>query len=426
MASPTSIRFDLVEEHLEEAAFLSVQRERALVDPEYTLAEVRDGPEERMLAHLDGLVVSGRRAAELLLVPALAADEPEVTFAAASALLASEDGDFIEPVTKLLAEGEAPHQDAAVRALQLTPRSDLLAHLAPVLAKGPPLAQAHVLRVLAFRRVDPGVRLDAAARSKDPALRQAVLLAGRVFPERIPPQLVEHALGAEDPAERAAAMETGLVLGSRAARAACEARVRGGGDGFGRAAVAWALLGEADLAPLLAALDDEARREEALFALGFTGRVPAVIAALRFVAHEELGKLAAEAVSAITGLAVSGDLAAPPRRWDPDAPEEPEADEEAGPEADLPAPQPELVLAWWEAERERFDPARRWFGGRPWSVEALVAALEDGPCRRREALALDLAIRSRGQHQLETSALAPRQLADLAEIRRAMPRNTAT
>src|SRR5262249_14679432 len=92
------IRWDIVEEHLDEAAFLYQLWEQSLRSPKYTLREIAEGPEERMLAHLDGLVVGGSPVAKKLLIPSLESDEPGVVFAAAYALLASEDGDFLAPV----------------------------------------------------------------------------------------------------------------------------------------------------------------------------------------------------------------------------------------------------------------------------------------------------------------------------------------
>jgi hypothetical protein len=65
----STVRWDIMTEHLDEAAFLWTQWEHALVSPRYALADVADGPEE--------------------LIPALAHDEPEYRFAAAGALLAS-------------------------------------------------------------------------------------------------------------------------------------------------------------------------------------------------------------------------------------------------------------------------------------------------------------------------------------------------
>ncbi len=78
-----SLRFDVLERHLEEAAFLWTQWEAALADAAYTLAEVAEGPEWRLRAHLDALAVAGRGAVAGLLLPALEEGEPEVRRAAA-------------------------------------------------------------------------------------------------------------------------------------------------------------------------------------------------------------------------------------------------------------------------------------------------------------------------------------------------------
>ncbi len=423
MTAP-SPRWDLLEEHLESAAFLFGHWERALVDPEYALGEVLAGPEERLLAHLDALVLGGRRAAQKLLLPALAGEDAFACFAAAYALLASEDGDFTPAVLEALAAGEPEHVEARVRALQLAPRLDLGPALAAQLAGKAP---APALRVLAFRRMDPGsgFPLKALAASTEPAVRCALLRFAAVFPDRVPRELVADCVGAQDPAERAAALEAGLVLGLKAAWADCEKWVREGGAGWETAARAFALSGEADLAPLLRALEDPARRGAALFALGFTGRVAAADAAVALLADEDAGPLAGEAFCAVSGLTLQGRFQAQDEGWDPGAPEA-EDDAPYGPEADLPSPMPEAVAAWWGNERKKLDPSQRVLGGRPWSLEGLAAALEDGPCRRREALALELAIRSRGAHQLETKASARRQRQELAELKGALRKGPGT
>ncbi len=77
-----SLRFDVLERHLEESAFLWTQWEAALADAGYTLAEVAEGPEWRLRAHLDALVVAGRGAVTRILLPALEESEPEAMRAA--------------------------------------------------------------------------------------------------------------------------------------------------------------------------------------------------------------------------------------------------------------------------------------------------------------------------------------------------------
>jgi uncharacterized protein (TIGR02270 family) len=177
---------------------------------------------------------------------------------------------------------------------------------------------------------------------------------------------------------------------------------------------------ETSVAALLPALRDPDRARAAAFALGLSGRVSAADALLAAMADDDLAPVAAEGFAAIAGLGVEKQFAAPPGRWNP---EEPEAEEEEyGPEADVPRPEPAAVAAWWKEARPRLDPGQRWLRGQPWSGEALLRELEQGPARRREALALDLAIRTRGQVQLAWDALSARQRRELAEARAAAGR----
>lgn len=425
MDQGAAIRWDIAEEHLDEAAFLSGQWEEALVDPAYTLAEVAEGPEERVLAHLDGLVLGGAPVAERLLVPALGGDDPGVALAAAWALLLSEAGDRLDLVVEKLA-GAEPEQAAAIaRALQLAPREDVPARLVPALPRGSPGVRAAVLDVLAFRRADVAGPLEALVGAPEAAVRRAALRLARVLPSRLAPHVLEPALSGDDPEERDLAIVAGLVAGARSAWAVCERVAREGGPAWDLPALLWALSGEKDLGPLLAGLDDPERAEAALFALGFAGKVAAAEAAAARLGDEDLGKLAGEAFSGVTGFAIGGPSAKAPEPWDPDAPEEEEDEEGAGPEAALPAPDPAPVLAWWERAKKGFDPAARLLGGVPWSTEALLGALESASMRRRPALALDLAIRTRGAAQLEVRGLARRQLAQLRELRAMPPRARA-
>src|SRR3990172_12448468 len=53
------LRLEIVEEHLDEAAFLYRRWESALRSPTVALADVACGPEELLLAQLDALAVAG-------------------------------------------------------------------------------------------------------------------------------------------------------------------------------------------------------------------------------------------------------------------------------------------------------------------------------------------------------------------------------
>jgi uncharacterized protein (TIGR02270 family) len=76
---------DILEEHLEELGFLWWQRQLALRHPSYTIREFSD-LEERIQAHLQGIMVVGDGALPLL-EESLSSDDDQSALAAASALL---------------------------------------------------------------------------------------------------------------------------------------------------------------------------------------------------------------------------------------------------------------------------------------------------------------------------------------------------
>jgi uncharacterized protein (TIGR02270 family) len=410
------IRWDIVEEHLDEAAFLWQLWEEALRSPDYTLAEIAEGPEERLRAHLDGLVLGGPKVAEKLLLPALEGDDPGAAFAAAFALADSGRPEDVAAILEALEKADPILRSAIRRALGVVPRSELGQTLATLAPKFPAL-HSDLVEVLGYLRVDAALSLEPLLASNDPALQAAALRIGRVLPERLDPTAVASALTSDEAEVRSAALETALVTRVRGASSACEKAMTARGSDFGTAALLLALSGEErSVSTIASALRHDEVRGAAAFALGFTGRVSAADALLAAMPDEKLAAVAAEGFSAITGLAIEKDFAIPPERWTPDKDQE-EEDEPYGPEADLPKPDPEAIARWWKAERPRFDPAQRYMRGQPWSSAALVRELEEGPARRREALALDLAIRTRGQHQIAWDAFAARQLEELSAAR---------
>jgi len=92
MLTENDILWEVVEEHLDEAEFLAEQWTAARRSPDYSLQELRDGPETRLLAHIDGLVLNGSVALERVTWPAIQGDNPTMIAAAALAIL--ESGDF--------------------------------------------------------------------------------------------------------------------------------------------------------------------------------------------------------------------------------------------------------------------------------------------------------------------------------------------
>lgn len=412
MEEDREIAWDLAEEHLDEAAFLAGQWESALRSPRFTLAQIAAGPEERLLAQVDALVLGGARVADRLLVPALQGDDPEVVFAAAFALA---EAGRVKDVLAALEAGDAGQRASIRRALGVAPRAGIAAELSAALGAAPARAKAFaadLLDVLGALRVDPGVRLDAFA--QDPPTAARGLRLARVFPSRLDKAALERGLAASSPLVRAAAIETAVVGGMKAGLAACDAALDEAGPVFAAAALLAGLSGDGRHLPaLLAALHDPPRARDAAFALGFTGRAAAADALLEAMRDEPLAKVAAEGFCAITGLELRREFARPAPRWKPGVPEP--ASEPGGPDKPLVKPDREAIARWWQAHP--LDRTQRFVRGQPWSADLVLRELAEGPARRRAALALDVAVRSRGRHQLAWDALSARQRDELAAIR---------
>lgn len=142
-------------------------------------------------------------------------------------------------------------------------------------------------------------------------------------------------------------------------------------------------------------------------------------ACLPYLHDPKATRLAAEAISAVTGLAIEGAFQAP----EPPPPEEPvpldQEDLDAsllpGPDAQLPLPAADAVEGWWSQARGKLDARARLLGGAPWTAQSATAALASGPMRRRRAVALDLAVRSGGAFALQPRTWAEDQRRVLAE-----------
>jgi uncharacterized protein (TIGR02270 family) len=416
------VPWHVLEVHLEEATFLWAQWEHALWAPDYVLAELAHREEQRLLAHIDALVLGGRPVAERLLLPAIQAEEPSAISTAALALLGAEDVDWRDTVLEWLAEGAEELISGIRRGVELSPREDLTPALLALVPSLPPLEQAGVLAALRFRQADASEALRKVKLGEDLSLRVQAVRSARFVSRPLGEELVRIGLGDSEPQVRDAALEEGLVLGSRQAWTRCRQLLEAGGEVPRVALLALAMGGEGkELEALGAALKDPALRDEALWALGFSGRLTA--AELAFQNLQEVGdRLAAESFAAITGLPLG------PPFLEEEEPDEEDFDAELfeagaeGAEEEEEAPPPEAppterlpgpevlpgkvvvdrVERWWAEARRRFEPQGRYLRGQPLTVELVRAALEGEPMRRRPVLAWELAIRSQGACQIES------------------------
>jgi uncharacterized protein (TIGR02270 family) len=433
--------WDVLGEHLQEAAFLWKQRQRSLLAPDYVLSEIAEGDEARLLAHIEGLVIGGRPAAERLLLPALEGEKPPNIAAAAYALLESAEPNWLAQVLDWFVQGAEEVREGISQALALSARADVVASLIKLYPAVDSSDQRYALRVLCSRQADTGQVLSVrSAGSEEPEWLMAVLRAARFAPQAIADVWIRVGLESPEPRVRDAAIESGLIHGSRMAWSLCRKLMEAGEADARPALLAFALGGEApELEALIAAVGDPARRDEALWALGFSGRLSAAEAALATL-RDNGDWLAAESFALITGLPLASFLEEEAEeeedeQWDDDDGDEEEEEEEKEEEAPdetvpegLPGPEVlpgkvrvEAVEAWWKQARPRFEPGGRYLLGHLMQPGSLASVLEAVPMRRRAVLGWDLAIRSRGACRLEPLAWTQVQRKQLGAVGQLRP-----
>ncbi len=158
---------------------------------------------------------------------------------------------------------------------------------------------------------------------------------------------------------------------------------------------------EQEVALLVELLHVPERRVDALWALGFSGRLSAAEACLEWMEDAKMARLADELPEELPPLEEDLKVDLIPR-----------------PEDELPRPDAEAVATWWRKSKGGFERGVRYLMGSPFQAQVLFAALEQGPMRRRPVWARELAIRSRGAVHVSTRALTGRQRKELSRARR--------
>ncbi len=413
--APPRLMWSVVEEHLDEAEFLWGLWERALLAPQYTLDEVAAGPEERLQAHLDGLVVNGPEVGRRLLIPALEDDEPERVTAAAAALLQVSGDVGVAAVFEAL--HELPEQrPALVRALECADRPESMLRARALLHDDDLEIVTAAAEVLAFHHEPLDEVLGVLLMSEASAARVLGLrsLATMGDPGSYR-RAVEAGLVDADLEVVGAAMEVGALLGLASAWARVRERAQLPGGALPMLLLA--LAGSpTDRALLVSALNHPRRRADAMWALGFDGTPEAVDAALEWLDDDVAGPLAGEVFSAVTGV----DLVARRMRL----PARPAESVRRSPADDLPRPDPMPILRWWTQHRGEFRDGVRYIDGAPRELAGLITALERGAMRRRPGLLLDLQLRSPPSRRPRLQLRAPsrrqrRELSGIAGLRTA-------
>lgn len=422
------ILWDVMEEYVDEAEFAAEGFEAALDDPEYNLQELAGGPDAKLLACVDGLVVGGPLVVERVLSTELEradSEEPARTIAVVLALLASDRRDL---VARYLGHDSEAVRRATSRACGLSTASKVDAWLMDQLSAANASGErAAILDAIAAR----GLRVDslvASLNSEDPGEVAAAARAARWAERTAHLGAIQWLLLQAEPEVRDVALITALHYGSTEAWNLCERLAVDPANPHPTAMEAYAALGgPAQHDRLVEALTLDSHRAPAIRALGFSGNPSVVERLLLYLqegADELEAKLAAEAVSLIAGLDLRDDAfiveegseAETEEQELPPLDEDLENDLTLKPEDALPTPNAEAIRQWWKTEGPSLDENKRHLAGQPWSAATIADFFDRGALRDRHMVALSLSIRTGGAVYVDTRAFTARQREQAAGV----------
>jgi len=401
----------VVDQHAEEAAFLWLLRDNAVLAPHYDLADLTK-LDRRVEAHIDGLRIA-RDEGWTAVKEQLALNEPGECFAAA--VLALESGDAAkidEVITASTAEPELAR--GLTSALAWVAEANARDVIDSLRASDQPQCRRTAVAAAAVRRELSQDMLVDALGDSEPVVRARALYAIGELGAAIPVHMWSDGFRSDDPACHYAACWSATLFGvgesvpmlreiaeqnGPRAELACDAAAR-------RMQLQDALAWQKELrqlkgAPRLAVI--------AARAIGAPALVPWLI---EIMSVDELACLAGEAFNHITGVDIAYDDLErdAPDGVDAGPTEDPRDDSVAlDPDEDLPWPDPELVSSWWRANTQRFPSGVRHLVGRPIDAASAHEVLRTGLQRQRIAAALELVALQPGKPLFEIRARGDRQ-----------------
>lgn len=411
-ARPVAIP-QVVEHHVEEAALLCNQRLYLVRAPHPKLHQLRR-LDDRLAAHLDGLLVAREVGSRLADVALANAGRGEL-FTAVSLAFDNHDSPRLARLFAV-AESLPEVQDACALAVAWVSAQSLRGISRDMLASGSTFQRRIALAACAFHRVDPGPALVDALQDQDMLLRaQALRTASDCARLDLASACVE-ALADPDADCRFWAARSALMLGERGRAPIDQLYQFASQPGPWRASALPVLLkciAPAQAARLLRSLLDEPKGvREAVRGMATVGDPQVIPWLIAQMGDPALSRVAGEAFSTITGL----DLAwldldkKPPEALEADPTDDPQdhdvaMDEDGG----LPWPEPAKVQAWWNANAISFQSGTEYFMGSLPTVTHCLKVLKKGFQRQRMAAAEHLCLVQPGTKLFPCAAPAWRQ-----------------
>jgi uncharacterized protein (TIGR02270 family) len=397
----------VVDQFVEESAFLWQLRDAAVSEPHYLLVDLTR-LDERVEAQLDGLNVVGEPGWDLV-QQALESGQAGETFAAG--VLAFQSGDT-EKVQQVIEVGTATPEAARglISALSWLPYEQASTYIRTLLARESPAEKRIGLAALALHRRNPGPALPLAYRSDDLLLKARAFRAAGELGLVASPVALQANLTAEEPTVQFWAAWSAALLSGNKDAVACLQRIAEAGGPFAERAAGMAIrrLPSRDARLWLKRLTTNLRQMRLATAAAGALADPVTIPLL--IDHMKIPKLAraaGESFSLITGAHIAYDkLECPKPEGFEAGPTEDPQDENVAMDRDLNLswPDPALIQKWWNARQGNFDKGTRYLLGQPITLDSLRLALKNGFQRQRAAAAIEMAILKPGNPLFEVRA----------------------
>jgi uncharacterized protein (TIGR02270 family) len=401
----------VVEQHAEEAAFLWLLRDSAVIEPHYSLPDLAH-LDDRVEAHIDGLRIAGEEGWGVC-KDAIAWEEPGEIYAAAVLAFESRDSGRIKEVIKL-GISEAELSKGLISALGWIPFDKVAGYIQKFLDSGIVDLRRISIAAMAVHRQQVGRYLDTAINDEDPALRARALKAVGELGRKDLLHDITSNLSDEDDKCRFYAGWSAAILGDTSFIPVLQKAAQNGSP-YSEKACTVALRrmsipeGHAWIKELAINPEHQRMAVAGSGALGDPAAIPRLIDAMT---NPELARVAGEAFSMITGVdIVYEDLEGEwPEGFEAGPTENPEDEDiDMDPDEDLPWPAPELIADWWQKNKGNFQNGTRYLCGKPISEEQCQHILRHGFQRQRAAAALELAVMKPGQPLFEVRAPGFRQ-----------------
>ncbi len=424
MATSTrAFLIELYEEYLEEASFLYEQRRTLYKNPEISWKKIGEF-EERLEAHIDGLIVGDKLALEVCTCHAAEGDFGEL-FAATCVFCRQDRRDLVLAIFDRLDPDDPEKACAIADALKYELPDAWVSDFLVLLASGDPKLAPVLARALAYRRLPSGPQLmSAMKRCTASALPEVVWGLGRVPYEPSRGPLLDYLRSEEEPVRSAAAVALAR-MGERKAVDYCTAQAR---------SHSWPIMpvglaGGHNAIELITELVMKNGSGDCMTALGLLGDPVSVPLLISKLGQPESAAPAATALQCLTGAGLCETVFVPDE-VDEDELFESEREQlkqgikpgrgdgrPFGSNVTRISQSPEDWKDWWTANEMRFTPGVWHRNGGPSSPARLVEMLsaDNMPHQLRSCCLEELVTRYGKDFGIEIDAPVSRQIVSLAE-----------